>query len=495
MSSFATFFDTEMLQLEIWGGNVPPGVMLRESPSKAAVGRTSIRAAANGAFLISRFFDVFTELSLDGGGTWTPFDLPMHLEFSDPLVSNLATTDTWPPRGNLRMPPGDPDFDLPFAGGARMSFFDVFYGDPAPGVPLPEPGISFTRSWQASCRYTLFLPDGTPVRSTSNVSLTARITGGLANGGTRVFDTEMLQLDIAGGGLPPGVMLRESPTKASLGKTSVRTAPGGFLVESFFDIFTEISLDGGLNWKAADGARRIEFAAAEIVVEHPVGTDLLDGQNLVFPPMLTGASTSKAFTIRNIGGTDLTDLGITFTGPDAGVYSVTALPTVPVPGRAATTFVVRLSSATAGAKLATIHISNNDADENPLDIVLAGRVLTPNGDDDGDGIPNEAEINLADCDFNPLVNDTQHILTLRNNGFYQASDMQALALGNPVLARDPLTGHFHLGIGVLKSPNLKNWTPLLGFTPTFDPATGHLDLDIPPDGSGAQFYRVLGAAQ
>ncbi len=493
VTSLTTLYDTEMLQLELWGGNLPAGTMLRESPTRASTGRTSIRQAANGAFLIGSFFDVFMEVSRDGGGTWTPFDLPMHyvLGFEKTFI---GASDTWPPRGNFRVPPGDPDFDLLFVGGARMSFFDVFYGNPAPGTPLPEPGISFTRSWEAQCRYTLFLPDGTPVRSTSNASLTARITGGLGTGGTRFFDTEMLQLDIAGGGLPPGVMLRESPTRQSPGKTNVRTVAGGFTVDSFFDIFTEISFDGGQTWSPSDRPVRIEFAAAEIVVEHPIGTELTDGQNLVFPPVLTGASTSKAFTIRNIGAADLTDLTITFTGPDAGSYSVTALPTAPVSGGAATTFVVRLSSATAGAKLATMHIASNDTDENPFDIILTGRVLTPNGDDDGDGIPNGAELNLADCDFNPLVNDTQHILTLRNNGFYQASDMQSLALGGPVLTRDPANGHFHLSVGILKSPNLMNFTPLLNFTPTFNPATGRLDCDIAPDGSNAQFYRVLGTA-
>jgi hypothetical protein len=494
VSSSMTAFDTEMLQLEMWGGNLPPGVMLRESPSKASVGRTSIRESANGAFLLSSFFDVFTELSIDGGETWTSFDLPMHFEFTDPLVSNFMATDTWPPRGHFRLPPGDPDFDLLFVGGARMSFFDVFYGDPAAGLPLPKPGGSSTHTWQAQCRYTLFLPDGTPVRATSNASLTTLIIGVLATGNTRSFDTEMLQFDISGGGLPPGVMLRESPTKASPGRTTVRTVSGGFMVDSFFDVFMDISFDGGQNWSLSDRPMRIEFAAPEIVVEQPVGTELTDGGNIVFSPVLTGASTSKPFTIRNIGAADLLDLGITFTGPDAGVFSVTASPVAPVPGGAATTFVVRLSAATAGTKLATMHIANNDADENPFDIILAGRVLTPNDDDDGDGIPNLVEFNLADCDFDPLVNDTPHILTLRDNGFYQASDMQTLALGNPVLARDPVSGHFHLNLGLLKSPNLMNWTPLLNFTPMFDPATGRLDCDIAPDGSNAQFYRVLGTA-
>ena len=43
-------------------------------------------------------------------------------------------------------------------------------------------------------------------------------------------------------------MVRESPSKASLGRTSVRTTSSGYDVSSFFDIFTEVSLDGGATW-------------------------------------------------------------------------------------------------------------------------------------------------------------------------------------------------------------------------------------------------------
>lgn len=72
-------------------------------------------------------------------------------------------------------------------------------------------------------------------------------------GNTRVFDTEMLQLDISGGTLPPGVVIQESPTLQSLGETRITDIGGGlFAISSFFDVFTELSLDGGLNFIPAD---------------------------------------------------------------------------------------------------------------------------------------------------------------------------------------------------------------------------------------------------
>ena len=88
--------------------------------------------------------------------------------------------------------------------------------------------------------------------------------GAQGSSSSRFYDTEMLALNISGGGLPSGVMVRESPSKASLGRTSVRTVgPNDYRVDSFFDIFTEISLDGGGaggTWSPAQGAAQVELA-------------------------------------------------------------------------------------------------------------------------------------------------------------------------------------------------------------------------------------------
>lgn len=59
--------------------------------------------------------------------------------------------------------------------------------------------------------------------------------------GTGTFDTEMLAMDLTGAGF----MVRESPTKASTGK--VTPIPGGGF-DSFFDVFVELSFDGGQSW-------------------------------------------------------------------------------------------------------------------------------------------------------------------------------------------------------------------------------------------------------
>ncbi|MEX0611790.1 MAG: PEP-CTERM sorting domain-containing protein [Pirellulales bacterium] len=69
---------------------------------------------------------------------------------------------------------------------------------------------------------------------------------------TGTFDTEMLSMSLTGG----GVMIRESPTKASTGKTSIADIGGGmYHIDSFFDVFTELSLDGGASWIPKSGLR------------------------------------------------------------------------------------------------------------------------------------------------------------------------------------------------------------------------------------------------
>ena len=67
-----------------------------------------------------------------------------------------------------------------------------------------------------------------------------------------LYDAELLQLDLAAGGTHPGLTLRESPTLPSLGMIRIGTQTTGMAtISSFFDVFTELSLNNGLLWFAA----------------------------------------------------------------------------------------------------------------------------------------------------------------------------------------------------------------------------------------------------
>ena len=86
---------------------------------------------------------------------------------------------------------------------------------------------------------------------------------------TGTFQTEMLALNLVGGG---GIMIRESPTLQSQGQTTITSIGAGqFRIDSFFDIFTELSIDGGQTWIPSNGATRVQLGIPEL------GTSLLIG--------------------------------------------------------------------------------------------------------------------------------------------------------------------------------------------------------------------------
>ena len=88
---------------------------------------------------------------------------------------------------------------------------------------------------------------------------------------TGTFPTEMLALNLSGGTLPPGVMIRESPTLPSLGQTSVTDIGGGlYKIDSFFDVFTELSIDGGQTWMPSNNG-----AGHVTLVPEPTSMSLL----------------------------------------------------------------------------------------------------------------------------------------------------------------------------------------------------------------------------
>ena len=165
-----SFFDIEiiLLDLTVDASDVGRGtVMIRESPTRRSMGQMTIAPEPGASFRIHSFFDVFTELSVDGGQTWNPADGTSALSYSGPS----------------------------------------------------SPGSSQT------------------------------------------FDTEMLQMDISGGGL----MIRESPTLQSMGHTMIENNPGGgLLISSFFDIFTELSVDGGQIWLPRSGSTTATIRAVSV---------------------------------------------------------------------------------------------------------------------------------------------------------------------------------------------------------------------------------------
>ena len=101
---------------------------------------------------------------------------------------------------------------------------------------------------------------------------------------------------------------------------------------------------------------------------------LEDGVSTVnFGNVSQSFTASRDFVIKNVGGENLTGLGITIDGPDAARFSVTVQPTAPVAGpNGTTTFTVLFVPNADGMRAATLRIASNDTDESSFDIALSG---------------------------------------------------------------------------------------------------------------------------
>jgi len=260
--------------------------------------------------------------------------------------------------------------------------------------------------------------------------------------------------------------------------------------------------------------------AAEISLEHPAGTPLSAGTSTVsFGGALLGSSVSRTFFIESLGNIDLTGIVASIDGPGSGDFAVTGAPSGSVAFGGKTSLVISFTPTTSGTRNAMLHLASNDADENPFDVTLTG-VGVVSGDTDGDGLSDLAEVNihgtnpaLADTDgdlvsdgtevdlaalgFDPLADSTALRALLHSKslglGLYRTSDVQNLALGQPLLERNGSTGKFTLRIGLERSPDLRAWSPLMGFTPTYNATTGEVFLEFAPAATGAEFYRVFGS--
>ena len=132
-----------------------------------------------------------------------------------------------------------------------------------PSASQPPPvlgGAPVTQNFDASVRMTISTDGGVTFSAVTAPAQASMRIRAAAFSTPQLYDTEMLALNIAGGTLPGGVMFRESPTKQSLGGTTVRQpSTGGAVIASFFDIFTELSVNGGATWFPAQQAGNVEL--------------------------------------------------------------------------------------------------------------------------------------------------------------------------------------------------------------------------------------------
>lgn len=120
--------------------------------------------------------------------------------------------------------------------------------------------------------------------------------------------------------------------------------------------------------------------APEIDIQQRAGSSLVDNVSKVsfgtVKAVKTSAGKTLTFTIRNLGGANLSNLALTVSGTHKADFKAASLSrTVLTPAGTATstaTFRVTFKPTAKGARNAVVRVRSNDANENPFDIKVTG---------------------------------------------------------------------------------------------------------------------------
>ena len=95
---------------------------------------------------------------------------------------------------------------------------------------------------------------------TAQARMAERITLRETRGSTQTFDTELVTFELGGTDMPANIVVRESADFVSAGITTITAVSGGRnRVESHYDVWLEVSLDGGRTWNRAQNAVRMSL--------------------------------------------------------------------------------------------------------------------------------------------------------------------------------------------------------------------------------------------
>jgi len=172
------------------------------------------------------------------------------------VVKRVFVTNSVPPVNAQYISPAQ--WHALYAGGIYVS--NVIHRGFTQSFPPPPSGQTNVHSFGSTVNF-MFSTDGGHTFQPASASATATVGMGSvgSQGSDQVYQTEMLQLDLSGGTMPPAMRLRESPSKVSTGQTRISQDSAGYHISSFFDVFTELSMDSGGTWSASDTAGHMEM--------------------------------------------------------------------------------------------------------------------------------------------------------------------------------------------------------------------------------------------
>jgi hypothetical protein len=145
------------------------------------------------------------------------------------------------------------DVHARYSGPALEVILSMPQHQPFAGTTFPDPANNERHHFESTLHAMVSVNGSPPQPIVMNGPVDTVAYGKCPTCTTGTFDTEMLAMSLTGG---PGIMVRESPTRASTGKTSITDIGGGlYHIDSFFDVFTELSVDGGQTWIPQAGNR------------------------------------------------------------------------------------------------------------------------------------------------------------------------------------------------------------------------------------------------
>ena len=200
--------------------------------------------------------------------------------------------------------------------------------------PSLNVGSMSTETFDSTLDFEVSFDGGvTFTQASANAAVTVVLTLDSIEGPVRNYSTVMTQLDASGGDLPDGFMIRLSPTIASPGATTIEDVPGGAIVDSHFDITTEMSPDGGVTW--------IPSSLPAVRMQLPPGDDRCLSERFAITEITVAPTGEVQLTVKvprlNVPYTlqTSTDL-ITFDDIPGSTFSPTEVETVitvaPTPG-------------------------------------------------------------------------------------------------------------------------------------------------------------------
>src|ERR1051325_6732364 len=226
--------------------------------------------------MIGSFFDVFTEISTDGGANWSPAQQAAHVELrGDPMAVPpvVAPSNLLPPRNDLYISPTL--FHLLLQNGIVIRDIKHLFFTQSSPPPLPGSGPQ-SHHFDSQVDMQVSTDSGNTFTSVSVPAGVDVVVAHQANlGGTDIemYTTEMTALNLQFAANGQQIMARESPPRRSEGGTAIEPAAsdGTRRIHSFFDVFPEVSLDGGQTWTPSDSAAHValDCKAPEIAKPSP----------------------------------------------------------------------------------------------------------------------------------------------------------------------------------------------------------------------------------